>query len=66
MTEAEWLRSADPEALLKFLKGKVGERKLRLFACACCRRIAHLLPDECGRITVELIERYADSGATER
>jgi hypothetical protein len=66
MTEAEWLRSADPEAMLKLLKGKVGERKLRLFACACCRRIAHLLRDERSRITVEIIERYADGEATER
>src|SRR5262249_57176455 len=60
MTEAEWLRSADPEAMLKLLKGKVSERKLRLFACACCRRIAHLLPDEPSRITLEVIERYPD------
>jgi hypothetical protein len=39
MTEQEWLECSDPEKLLRFLKGRAGERKLRLFACACCRRI---------------------------
>jgi hypothetical protein len=66
MTEAEWRESADPEAMLKHLKGRVGERKLRLFACACCRRVAHLFHDERSRTTVEIIERYADGDATEQ
>ena len=47
MTEAEWLASSDPAAMLRHLEGCIigGEslggakfsRKLRLFACACCR-----------------------------
>jgi hypothetical protein len=36
MTEAEWLASDGPEAMLAALRGKVSGRKLRLFACACC------------------------------
>src|SRR4051794_28318440 len=38
VTEAEWLACADPTRMLEFLRGKINERKLRLFSCACCRR----------------------------
>ena len=45
MTESDFNRCADPRAMLEFLRGtgRAGERKLRLFACACCRRVWHLL-----------------------
>jgi hypothetical protein len=64
MTEAEWLACMDPQKLLEFLRGKVSERKLRLYACACCRRIERLMPDEPGRRAVEVAERYADQQAS--
>jgi hypothetical protein len=65
MTEAEWLACDDPEPMLVFLGGRPSERKVRLFACACCRRLGHLfLADEC-RQAVEVAERFADGGASE-
>jgi hypothetical protein len=60
--EVEWLAAADPEPMLAIPRGSgdVGERKLRLFAAACCRRIWGLLGDERSRIAVEVAEEFAD------
>ena len=60
MTEAEWTACTNPESMLEFLRGKVSDRKLRLFACACCRRIWHFLLDERSRNAIEFTERHVD------
>ena len=82
MTEAEWLSSKIPRAMLNAFRpdsyiqyyrnlkpedrAKAGrlDRKLRLFACACVRRVWHLLEDERSRRAVEVSERYAEGMAT--
>ena len=60
MTEAEWAVCADPKSMLKSLRDFASERKLRLFACACCRHVWHLLIDERSRRAVEVAEQFAD------
>lgn len=65
MVESEWVACRDPESMLRHLGCKAGERKRRLFACACCRRAWHLLADPRVRHAVETAERYADKKASE-
>jgi hypothetical protein len=71
MTEAEWLACEQPEPMLPHLRTacvhrrKGGRRKLRLFACACWRRVWHLIGDgqdrwPASQALVEVMEGYAD------
>jgi hypothetical protein len=64
MEEAEWLRSTTPTHLLAGVRDRLSERKLRLFACAACRRLWPFLRDERSRRAVEVAERYADGLAS--
>jgi hypothetical protein len=80
MTEADWLGCDYPRRMLRFLIGteeprvqnvrefpdaRASDRKFRLFACACYRRIRHLLPNPLAAEAVGLAEGYADQLVTE-
>jgi mannitol/fructose-specific phosphotransferase system IIA component (Ntr-type) len=62
----DWLTCTDPVSMIGSLTnaGRTAERKARLFACACCRRLWDLLRDEPDRRAVEVAERFADGLAT--
>jgi hypothetical protein len=60
MTEAEWLACDDPVAMLRSLRGAVSERKLRLFACACCRALRVTLIPASLAEAVATAEGHAD------
>ena len=64
MTEEAWLASMGPETLLNELRSHLGARKLRLFACACCRRVWPLLTRPAVREAVRTAELFADGLAT--
>ncbi len=68
ITEAEpegaWVTCTDPRPMCALLRGKERGRKFRLFACACCRRVEHLLTDEHSHHALEVFERFLDGELT--
>lgn len=71
LTEAERRSTQSTYALLRDLqqhRGAArtagGRRRLRLFACACCRQFWHLYADADSRRAVEVAERFADGRAS--
>jgi hypothetical protein len=66
VTEAEWLACTDPYPTVRAVVDLVSERRLRLFVCACVRRLLDLdAAPECRR-AVEVAERFADGLASEQ
>jgi hypothetical protein len=79
MNEAEWFSGSDPQTMMEFLRTAragggtaryrsevlLSNRKLRFFACGCCRQVWDRLTDPRSRQAVEVAERYADGEATE-
>jgi hypothetical protein len=55
----------DPDRLIHFARGSGSDRKLRLFAVACCAAVRKELIDERSRLAVGVAERYADGLATD-
>ncbi len=65
MTEQEWLNCTDPTPMLGPLRGKVSDRKLRLFAVACCDRLwPFLVQEQSWCRAVETGEAFAEGATT--
>jgi hypothetical protein len=62
--ESDWQTGSRIESMLKLVLHRAGDRKLRLFGCACCRRIWNHLPSDRHRNLVEVSEFFADGAAT--
>jgi hypothetical protein len=62
MTEQEWLECNDPRPMQGVLD-QMSERKQRLFAVACCRRVWQFLP-KASLAPLSVIEQFADGAAT--
>jgi hypothetical protein len=62
VTESDWATSTDPLAMLSLLRhaGPATDRKYRLFACGCCRRVWDRFPDENNRALVAAVEDHPD------
>jgi hypothetical protein len=60
MTEAKGQTCTDPQQMLDLLRGKASERKLRLFACACCRQFRD--QQQVIGAAIQTAEHYAETG----
>jgi hypothetical protein len=56
MTEEVWWSCDNPEIMLESVRPRASKRKLRLFAAACFRRLARLLPDDRQQQAINLLE----------
>ena len=65
MTEAEWQSVDNPNAMIDFVHPRVNDRKLVLFAVACCRRAIEHFVDERELAVIEAAERLASGEVTE-
>jgi hypothetical protein len=62
MNEREWLACTNPDRMAFFLyynyKREDRDRKFNLLACACLRRLWHLLVNEDSRHAIEVLEQH--------
>jgi len=61
MTEAEWLTSGKPSKMFEEELKASSDRKQKLFAVACCRRVEHRFIDSTQHAALEVVELAADN-----
>lgn len=65
MTQHKWLTSTHLRALMVLARDQIDERRLRLFACACCRNVWNRFIDPHTVGIVALAEEFADGKVSE-
>jgi hypothetical protein len=60
ITEAQWLAAPSLYPYCTAVEKKQNARKMRLFGCACCRRLGNLLSDPRSLAAIEVAELFAD------
>ena len=63
MTEQDWMTCGQPETMLAHLGAGASPRKLRLFMCACARRVLPAKPDAEMVTALAVAESFADGQA---
>jgi hypothetical protein len=66
MTETDWKNSIDIYKKLEFFRSQVSDRKLRLFAVACCHRPYYCVEDVRYQMAIELAKRMADEDVSRK
>jgi hypothetical protein len=65
MTDEQWRVCADPDLMLVMVRNDATDQQLRLWCCACVRRVwDQLAHTEAGRRAVEVAEAFARSAAS--
>lgn len=66
MSEQDWFSCGEPLQMLEHLRGKVSDRKFRLFTVGCCRRASEFLnKDKYLPALLTFIEKLSDNEGTE-
>ncbi|VTR94744.1 Uncharacterized protein OS=Sorangium cellulosum (strain So ce56) GN=sce5710 PE=4 SV=1 [Gemmata massiliana] len=63
VTETQWLVAGSWFPVCEAVQRRQNARKMRLFGCACCRRLGNLLTDERSFSAIEVAEQFADGAA---
>jgi hypothetical protein len=64
MMERKWFAASHPWPLVESVRGRVSDRKMRLFAVGCCRMVWPMLTDARSCRAVEVAEGYAEGLAS--
>ena len=64
MTEAEWLACEDPQPMLRSVRGRISNRKLRLLIAGCCRLRWYAPGGQDVEKIVTSVESFADGEIT--
>jgi hypothetical protein len=64
MDAKEWARGKNPWDMVEFL-GDKSERKLKLYSCACCRRVWPVFTDARSRAAIETTELWLEGAASD-